>query len=355
MYDEVVREDLERITTKSLPWQQLKGKTFAISGANGLLPSYMVETLLYLNSKWESTDQIRVLAMVRDVGRARERFKHHGDRKDLQIIKVDLGSPITFNLKVDFIVHGASPASPQKYVHTPEDLYITNVLGTYNLLKAASAHKAEQFLYISSGEVYGRVDRSQLPVKETTFGAIDPTRLRSCYAESKRIAENMCATFYAQHKISAKIVRPCHTFGPWLSLNDGRVFGDFISNIIEGRSIKLKSDGTALRTFCYLADATEAFFRVMLTGAPGEAYNVASKECTISILELAEMLTDSFGTAELLRATAEELEKNKLPAGEIWPDSTPDPSKLMELGWRPETSLKEAFARTLKSLGHKKI
>jgi UDP-glucuronate decarboxylase len=352
IYPSIVREDLQNIISAALPWERLSGKTVIISGANGLLPSYMVETLLFLNSQVSQRERSRVIALVRNYERTVERFAHHKGRDDLRIVVANLANPLLLDERVNFVIHGASPASPKKYTDNPNDLFVANVLGTYNLLTVAQEHQAEEFLYISSGEVYGKLEPSQIPVKESSFGGIDPTRVRSCYAESKRIAENMCVCWHKQYGLSTKIVRPCHTFGPWLNLDDGRVFADFVRDILNEHPITLKSDGKPLRTFCYLADATEAFFTVMFKGSAGQAYNVASDQCTTTIGHLAQMLSTSFGNGQIIGPQEAQL-KQTAPASEIWPDSTPDTAKIQALGWQPRTSLKEAFERTLRSYGFK--
>ncbi len=104
----------------------------------------------------------------------------------------------------------------------------------------------------------------------------------------------MCVSWLSQYGVPAKIVRPFHTYGPGMRLDDGRVYADFVSDIINKRNIHMKSDGSAIRAFCYLADATAGFFTVMLNGNNGEAYNIGNNQCEISILELANKLVALF-------------------------------------------------------------
>ncbi len=347
--NKIVEEDLQYITSAPLPWHTLAGKTVLVSGANGHLAWYMVETLLYLNRSFPefSNSPISVIALVRDAERAKARYQHHGDAPaNLSIAVRDFQHPIEFDCKIDAIIHTASTASSVKYMRNPTDLYVANVIGTYNLLTLGVQHKIEHFLYFSSGEVYGRLSPEQIPVKESHFGQIDPTKMRSCYAECKRVAENMCACFHMQHAVPATIVRPCHTFGPGLGMVDGPVFADFIKNILDKRSITLKSDGKALRTFCYLADATLAFYTVMFKGEATQAYNVANDAATMSIGDLADLLADTFDV-QVDRPDPALIK----PPVEIWPDGTPNTEKLQALGWQPKTSLIDAFKRTLLSLG----
>ena len=171
---------------------------------------------------------------------------------------------------------------------------LPNVIGTANLLERARSCGASSFLFFRSGEVYGALEAAAMPVPEDAYGKVDPTALRSCYAESKRMGEAMCAAWAGQHAVPARIVRPFHTYGPGMQLDDGRVCADFIADILAGRDISMKSDGSASRAFCYLADAVLGFFTVMLKGESGQAYNIGNEGAELSILELAERLLKAF-------------------------------------------------------------
>ncbi|KAA6336830.1 GDP-6-deoxy-D-mannose reductase [termite gut metagenome] len=155
------------------------------------------------------------------------------------------------------------------------------------------------FLYFSSGEVYGKVNDSIATVSETDYGYLDPMNVRSCYGESKRMGENICISYMHQYGIPVKVVRPAHTYGPGMDLNDGRVFADFVRDVAHNNNIVMHSDGSNSRAFCYLSDATIAFFIVLLYGTNGEAYNVANPLCEITIIELAEKLVKLFPDKKL--------------------------------------------------------
>src|ERR1039457_2695386 len=289
----IVEQDVARIISHNLPWRTFAGKTILVSGANGFLPAYMVETLLYLNEADRSMN-CRVIGLARNREKAQRRFAHLLDRPDFAIVIQDVTAPATIPVPVDFIIHGASQASPKYYGTDPVATLAANSLGTYNLLSFARDCRAEGFLFVSSGDVYGQVTESQIPTKEDCYGPLDPTQVRACYGESKRIGETMCAAFGHQYGVAAKIVRPTHTYGPGMAMDDGRVFADFVANIVRHEDIVLKSDGAARRAFCYLADATLAFFTVMLKGERGQADNVGNESCEISVADLARMLVGLF-------------------------------------------------------------
>jgi len=343
----IVAEDIARIVAHKLPWRNFAGKTILISGASGFLPAYMVETLLYLNEADRSTN-CRVLGLVRNQEKARKRFAHFLHRPDFGLIVQDVTAPAAIPVPVDFIVHAASQASPKYYGSDPVGTLAANSLGTYNLLSFARDCRAEGFLFLSSGDVYGQVAESQIPTREDCYGYLDPTQVRACYGESKRIGETMCVAFGHQFGVAAKIVRPGHTYGPGMALDDGRVFADFVANIVRREDIVLKSDGTARRAFCYLADAALAFFTVLLKGERGEAYNVGNEACETSIAELARMLVGLFPE----RGLSLRFDCSPAPAGYIRSPvsrGSLDTAKLRSLGWRPTTTLEQGFQRTVES------
>lgn len=347
MRQRIIQEDIERILQAPFPWLQFQGKTVLVTGAAGFLPAYMVETLLCLNE--QNRDQkTTVIALVRNLEKARRRFAHHLDRKDLRFLVQDASSPVAADFPIHFIIHAASQASPRQYGTDPVGTMSANILGTSHLLELASRNGPATVLYLSSSEVYGALDAAHMPVAEHTFGSLDPANVRSCYAESKRAAETICTSWAHQHGVPAKIVRPFHTYGPGLSLDDGRVFADFVADILAGRAIAMHSDGSARRAFCYIADAVEGFFAVLLKGIPGTAYNIGNPDAESSILDLAERLVVAFPEKRLSVVRAD----SAPPPGYL--DSrvsviTPDIRRARLLGWQPRIGIEEGFRRTVES------
>jgi len=343
----IVEEDLRRITSAPLPWQHFFGKTVLITGANGFVPAYMLETLLHLNDSRNAG--VRIIAMVRNREKTLRKFAHLLDRQDFEIHVQDVRDPYSGPQPADFIIHAASQASPKFFGVDPVGTFEANVLGTQHMLHLAHQSHSEGFLFFSSGEVYGQPSDPTKLVSESDYGYLDPLQVRSCYAEGKRAGETLCACWHAQHGVPAKIVRLSHTYGPGMELNDGRVFADFVADIVERRNIVLKSDGSARRPFCYLADATEAYFRVLLLGVPGEAYNVGSgKQC--SMLELAETLCRLFPErgCQVVRQPREAADRY-IPS-QVQGFAL-DLSKIRALGWEATTSIEEGFRRTVESYG----
>lgn len=343
----IVEQDLVFIINHQLNWYLLEGKTVLITGANGFLPAYMVETLLFLNECKFSTPT-KIIGLVRNIDKASQRFRFYEKRKDLILIQADVNEPFVCKWPINFIIHAASQASPKYYGIDPVGTLLPNTIGTNNLLLLALKHPVESFLFFSSGEVYGEVDSDHIPTCENDYGYVDPTNVRSCYGESKRMGETMCVAYNHQFNIPAKIVRPFHTYGPGMQLDDGRVFADFVSDMVNDKDIIMKSDGSAIRAFCYLSDAIIGFFTVLLNGKNGEAYNVGNPNEGLSIKELAYTLISLFPEKKLkvieIQKTAD---NNYLKSNTS--RNCPDVSKIKNLGWTPYYSVQEGFKRTIQS------
>jgi nucleoside-diphosphate-sugar epimerase len=157
----------------------------------------------------------------------------------------------------------------------------------------------------------------------------------------------MCVSWAQQFGVPVRIARPFHTYGPGMRLDDGRVFADFVRDILNGGPIVLHSDGSARRSFCYLADATAGFFTVLLRGEIGQAYNVANPDGECSIAELADRL------AAVYRSEGVHVERRARGESIYVPSSNlgtrPSIGKLAALGWRPQTTIEEGFSRTVAS------
>ena len=346
MKQRVLLGDMEEITQADLAWDQLQNKTILVSGANGFLPAYLIESLLYLNEK--KSLNIKIIGLVRNQEKAICRFKDYLTRSDFQLLIQDVCQSVTINKKINYIIHAASQASPKYFGIDPVGTLSANVLGTHYLLELAKTHKIEGFLYFSSSEIYGEVAEVNLPICENYYGPLDPLKLRSCYAESKRMGENMCISYAHQFDMTVKIVRPFHIYGPGLKLNDQRVFSDFIADIVHNRDIQVRSEGSAVRAFCYLTDATIGFFTVLFKGKRLEAYNIGNPVCCYSIYQLADKLVEIFKDRNLSVVRKFDMDNPNYLASTV-SRSYPDISKAMKLGWQPKISINEGFRRTVRS------
>lgn len=341
----IIKEDLAHIVASDLPWQQLRNKTILVTGGAGFLAAYLIKAILTANHAHNLN--LRIICVARHIDSAKTRLSGYLGKSELIVLEHDISRPLPADFPhADYIVHAASQASPKYYGTDPVGTLMANTIGTQHLLQHAISSQTERFLFFSSGEVYGIPVNPEDEVAELDYGYIDPMNVRSCYAESKRMGETMCASWAHQYGLHTCVVRPFHTYGPGMALDDGRVFADFVADVVNHRDIILKSDGLAKRPFCYIADATIGFLCVLLKGAKGEAYNVGNPHAEISIRDLASTLTKLFPERNLkthieVPATA----YLKSPISRSCPSTT----KIEQLNWSPATSIEEGFRRTVLS------
>jgi len=345
----IISEDIQAIISEKIKWDYLRGKTILITGANGFIPSYVIYTLLELNATKFQNQRMMIFALVRNKEKAKKKFASLAIRKDFRLIVSDVSEPVQLNEKIDIIIHAASQASPKYYGTDPVGTLKANTIGTANMLDLARRNSVEKFLYISSGEVYGVLDNSLGVITEANTGNVDITEVRSCYAESKRMGENMCVCWSHQYGFHVNMLRLSHTYGPGVELDDGRVFGDFAGNILRNEDIVLNSDGKAKRSFVYISDMVLGLFMVLFYGEDKHAYNIAADSET-EILELATMLCRLYPEKRL----SVKFNKGTAPTGYIRSASLGamlSAEKLKRLGWKQKVTIKEGFHRMIESYG----
>ncbi len=338
----VITEDVRRIIANELPWEEFRGSTVLVTGASGMIPSYIVYTLLGLND--EKDLGIHVLALVRNGEKAKRILGSVMGRADLELLVQDVCEPVRTDRPVDYIFHGGSSARPSEHKKAPTLTIRANLEGTFSLLDLAVEKKAKGFVLMSSSEVYGDVGSDVDIIGEDDYGKIDILNPRSCYSEGKRAAETICACYEAQYGIRCRMPRFAHIYGPGLGLDDGRVQADFASHVFRGQDIVMNSDGSSRRAYTYVADAVAGVFFVLLKG--GEmAYNVADSRNIISIRQLAEY----FIAARPDKGLKLTFNIPKQDSGMYNPAKFIglDGSRLEALGWRPEISAAEGCGRML--------
>jgi nucleoside-diphosphate-sugar epimerase len=323
-------------------------KTILVTGAGGFLGSYIVKFLLYLNYRFDL--ELTVICMARNRARAMERLAEVQKANGFKFFEHDvtLEIPVDYD-KSDYVIHAASLASPKFYGINPVETILPNTIGVKNTLEYALRSRSKKYLFVSSGEVYGSPYTQEQILSETDYGYIDSMNLRSCYAESKRLGENLCVAYSQQYGVPISVVRPFHTYGPGMALDDGRVFADFVRDVVGSMDLKLKSNGEAQRVFCYISDAALGFLKVLMFGGNSQAYNIANPDAEISIKDLAGLLVQLFPEKNLRVLIMEnKLDDSTYLRSEIL-RAYPTIEKVKELGWSPIVTLKDGFRRTVDS------
>ncbi len=334
----VIEGDIESILGNNINFKKLENCTVLITGAAGMIGSYLMYTLTALNDL--RSYNITIVALVRNKDKLQPYFRK---RTDIIVIEQDVCDRISYNDKVDYIIHAASPASPKIMKEKPVDTIMANTIGTFNTLKLAKKNNVKAYLYISSREVYGEPYEGQEEFTENTYGFVDPLSPRSCYPEGKKAAETMCVSYKEQYGINVKIARPAHTYGPGMSIYDGRVQADFLKNIVNNENIVMKSTGESLRTYTYIRDVISGLFYVLLD-SDDVVYNVADSEAKITIKGLAELLVNLYPERNLkVDMQIDEDTRGVAP----FKLGTINSKKLEQIGWKPTITLEEGFRRTV--------
>ena len=345
----ILDEDTRAVLARDLPWERLSGSTVVVTGAGGFLGGHVVRALAALHRLGKVERPLRIVALVRDLARARARFAGAPEAQGIAFLHHDLNAIAVPDLgDANYVIHAASQASPRFYGSDPVGTLLPNAVGTAALLEALRrARDPRGFLFVSSSEVYGAVaDTERLP--EHRLGVVDPATVRACYAESKRMGETMCVAWHHQHGLPASIVRPFHTYGPGLAADDGRVFADFAFNVVRGENIVMHSDGSARRAFCYASDAVAGVLTVLLAGVPATPYNVANPAGELSVMELAELLVGLFPDKGLQVERRAPVGQSGYLASAI-SRLVPDISRLAALGWSPRIGPSEGFRRMIEA------
>jgi nucleoside-diphosphate-sugar epimerase len=294
----VVEKDLDYMCTSlEREFGKMGGKRLLLVGGAGFLGYYMVQSVLHWNETAGSRSPI-ALTVYDNYNRGVPAWLSGlaGD-PNLTLVKHDITDPLPADIPdFQFIVHGGSIASPIFYKKYPIETMDANVNGLRSLLEYAKRQvqrkkSFEGFLFYSSSEIYGDPTPDSIPTPETYRGYVSCTGPRACYDESKRYGETLCINFTQQHGLPIKVVRPFNNYGPGLKITDHRVLPDFARDMFAGRDIVMLSDGSPKRTFCYVADAVTGYYKALVNGLPGEAYNVGVEKPEISMGELADKVT----------------------------------------------------------------
>lgn len=334
-------DDIDTTLNNVVGIEELQNKKVLVTGATGTIGSFVADTLIRYMQKCSSDTTIYL------AGRSVEKLRHQfGTQRNVEFLPYDMNNPIEFDVHLDYVIHAAGNAHPAAFNGNPVRTIMENIDSTFRLLEYLRMHEGKRLLYVSSGEVYGQGDISLDSFNESYSGYVDVLSPRSCYPLSKRLTENLCSSYWSQYKIESVIVRPCHTYGPHITETDNRAHAQFFRNALNGESILLKSAGTQLRSYNYVADCVAALLSVLTQGTPGEAYNLANSQSILTIAELAEKIAIVGHCKVVFEIPSATDVANRSPI----PKQVLNTSKVEKLGWQPAFSLEDGICHTLNIL-----
>lgn len=343
--ESIYQKDLTITCNGIVNVNKLKNSSVVVTGATGLIGSYIVETLIKLNELRNMN--IKIYAVGRSIERLTARFGYMRTN-NLHLIENDVNSDSELELNAaDYIVHAASNANPKMFHDDPVGTILGNTIGTKKLLDWANKHNVTKFLYVSSGEVYGQLDRSYVPFAEHESGYMDQMQIRSCYPIAKRVAENLCVSFSEQYGLDTVIVRPSHIFGPTYTEKDDRVSAVFFRDVLNGQNITLKSEGKQFRSYCYVSDCVSSILSVLTSGRSENAYNCTNTSNAITLADFARTIAEHAGQKLIFNKKKQTNLDTPIDIAVL------DDTKTRELGWKPQFSVGTGVDHVLKVLRNK--
>lgn len=312
-------------------------KRYFISGATGYIGSMLIK---YIK---EVDDASQIVALVRDRNKAKAMLP-----RNVQIIEADLcGRQCVEQLlqagnEESYVIHCASVTKSAEMAAHPVEVIESIVNTTQNMLEFAKRARIKSMVYLSSMEVYGKIgcpDGYRITEEEAGRGEIDLLNARSCYPLGKRMAENLCYSYYKEYGVPVKIARLAQTFGREIMETDSRVYAQFVRAVRNKEDIVLHTSGESMGNYCDMDDAVRGIMTILDRGRDGKAYNVVNEENTMTIRQMAELVADKVAGGKI--KVAYEISDHN----EYAPDTGLRLSgrKLEVLGWKPKKTLYDMY------------
>lgn len=339
-------QDLENCLKSTINLEQLRNKTILITGATGLIGSFLVDTILHGNELYKLG--CKVIAMGRNTTKAQKRFSNVWDNDAFAFIEHDINNPITQQINnIDYIIHSASTTHPVAYATAPITTISTNIIGTHNLLNyLSSTCPKARFVLTSTVEIYGKNRGDVEYFREEYSGEIDCNTLRAGYPESKRLSEALCQAYRQEKGVDYVSARLPRTYGPTMLEDDSKALSQFIKKGLAKENIVLKSEGNQYFSYAYVADAVSGLLSVMLAGKDGEAYNIADSASDITLKDLAGLIASKCDTKVCFELPSETERMGFSTATR----AVMDASKLKTLGWNARYTITEGISRTVEQM-----
>jgi nucleoside-diphosphate-sugar epimerase len=258
----------------------LRGKTVLITGASGLIGVNVLACLRELAQTFRN--ECSVVATMQSA--PADFIEALCDFPACTVIRGDLTDQSFYESlpRAHIIIHAAGYGQPALFTQNPVKTLQLNTQSTFALF--SKLLPSGRFLFLSTSELYSGC--TSPPFVESQIGSTDVSHPRACYIEGKRCGEAIVNAYRSQG-VAAKSARLCLAYGPGTRPGDKRVLNSFIQRALAGQ-IDMLDSGSARRTYCYVADAVELLWKILLFGTDC-VYNVGG-ESDVTILELARKI-----------------------------------------------------------------
>jgi nucleoside-diphosphate-sugar epimerase len=291
--------DLEHVLQHTAPlWEDMRGRQIFITGGTGFFGCWLLETFCYINRRLGLNARATVL--TRSPAAFANKAPHLTSDASVTLHTGDVRDFVFPDGDFPFVIHAATEASARQAAEAPLEMLTTILDGTERTLEFAASHGTRRLLLTSSGAVYGRQPSDMPHLPESYLGAPDPLDPNSVYSEGKRASELMCALLHKTKGVECAIAR-CWAFcGPHLPLDTHFAIGNFIGDVLAGRPIHIKGDGTARRSYLYGSDLAIWLWTILFRAPSLVPINVGSAN-DVSILELAQAVAAVLAPATVIQ------------------------------------------------------
>jgi UDP-glucuronate decarboxylase len=302
-------------------------KKILVTGGAGFLGSHLCERLVARGH--------HVLCVDNYFTGSKSNIQHLLSSSNFEVIRHDVCVPLY--VEVDEIYNLACPASPKSYQKDPIQTMKTSFMGSYNLLGLAKRTKAKIF-QASTSEIYG--DPFVHPQPESYWGNVNPLGPRACYDEGKRAAETLFMDYNRQHNVDVRVARIFNTYGPRMSVDDGRVVSNFIVQALQGLPLSVYGEGTQTRSFCYVDDLIDGILTLMESTSSGSQPVNLGNPHEVTVRSLAEQIQRLTGsTSRILNLP--------LPVDDPQQRQADITRATSILGWEPKIPLEQGLQKTI--------
>jgi dTDP-glucose 4,6-dehydratase len=303
-------------------------KTILITGGAGFVGSHLCD--FFIKKKYY------VICIDSLITGNIENISHLIKNRNFTFKKIDVSDPFDIKMKLDYVLHFASPASPTDFSKYAIKIMRTGSVGAENVLKIALKNKAT-ILIASTSEVYG--DPLVHPQNENYFGNVNPVGPRSVYDEAKRFQEAITTAYHNIHNLDIRIARIFNTYGPRMRIYDGRAIPAFMGQVLRGESLTVFGDGSQTRSFCFIDDMVEGIYKLLHSNYT-KPMNLGNPE-EIALIDFAKEVIAMGGTDN-------KIVFKPLPVNDPV-KRKPDITKAMKiLNWHPLVPRKKGLENTFK-------
>ncbi|HBA68072.1 MAG TPA: hypothetical protein DCZ40_01770 [Lachnospiraceae bacterium] len=315
--------------------------TYLITGATGYIGSMLVKHIT------KTDKEAHITVIVRDRAKAENMLP-----SAVHFVEADLTDRVqmaALDCRCDYIIHCASITESVRMISHPVEVTESIVNTTQHVLELARRGSVKSMVYLSSMEVYGSIDCQdgcRTTEEEALRGEVELLASRSCYPLGKRMAENICHSYYKEYGVPVKIARLSQTFGEGVLPSDRRVFVQFAKAVKAGSDIVLHTQGHSMGNYCGIHDAISGIMTILEKGTSGEAYNVVNENNTMTIRQMAEFVADRIAGGKI--KVAYDIAKDDRHGYAADTGLRLSGKKLMSLGWKPEEALEDMYSQLIR-------